>query len=129
MKLLVALLMITSFSAFAQDGSFETRIHSSLKISGKACDGNICPKGQWLITVDENLCSIAEEGFEICTEMAPTTFLAFLKTSKEVEVTIPEFEYKDIIPVLEVSFEMTDLISNYLVRFDLNGETRVFTKR
>jgi hypothetical protein len=127
MKFLMAILMFASFSAFAQGADFDTRIHDSLRISGRFCDGKICPKGQWLIDVNENFCEVVEDGAEICTKRATTMFLAKLVYANIISISTTS--YYEIVPVLEVRDEIKELISNYLVRFDINGKTRVVSKK
>jgi hypothetical protein len=111
-------------------GSFSTRLSPSLLISGIRCEGNettidatgndvLCPKDDWLITID-NVNTCTAEGF--CTEVAVTPIVAELDRNDRIDVSDIS-TFFEIDPVSAVTQEQSDIANDYLVRFEIDDET------
>ena len=118
MKILIALLFVICSSAFAQSSDyFNTQVSDELRITGSHCRGGgrfstrTCTDGEWYLTLS-------------FTDNGQTMFLAALDRADVISAAT--YSYYTIRPITPVSEATQDLINQYWVRFDLNGEPRVF---
>jgi hypothetical protein len=109
---------------------FETRINNNLKIEGEKCQGGetfedldtgetrVCEADQWMVTVDDqNTCG--DEG--ICTQIFVPPFLARLEEDRRTR----RYQYLEIKPEQPVRDGITEVLEQYLVRFNRDGEGKV----
>ena len=109
--------------------TFSTRLTPNLLVAGTRCNGGetitdettdttyTCDRDNWLVTVD-NINTCNAEG--VCTEAAVLPFIAELDRTDRVSV--PEFSYFEIDPLMPIAPGQQDIVNDVFVRFDLNSD-------
>jgi hypothetical protein len=120
-----------------RDDRFDTRLNSTLRISGQKCEGGetvvvqedsssrteTCEENQWLVIVDnENTCN--ENGS--CTEIGVNPIIAVLERANIPSPTT--YSFYNIEPDSQTTEERRRILENHWVRFDLNGSPEVQEK-